>query len=63
MIVDCDTCSVRGRGCADCVVPLLLGTAPPELEVPVDLDADERRALRVLAEGGLVPPLRHVRSA
>jgi hypothetical protein len=53
--VDCDTCAVRGHGCADCVVTVLMG-APPDVQV----DADEQRALGVLADSGLVPPLRMV---
>lgn len=53
--IDCDTCVVRGLACHDCVVTVLLGP-PPELT----FDDDERRALDVLAEGGLVPPLRLV---
>jgi hypothetical protein len=28
VLIDCDTCTVRGEGCADCVVTVLLG-APP----------------------------------
>ena len=28
MFIDCDTCTVRGQGCDDCVVTVLLG-APP----------------------------------
>ncbi|MGH3385797.1 MAG: hypothetical protein ACRDO1_14560 [Nocardioidaceae bacterium] len=55
ILVDCDSCAVRGDGCADCVVTVLLG-APPEVHV----DADEARALDVLAASGLVPPLRMV---
>jgi hypothetical protein len=86
MLIDCDTCTARGAGCADCVVTVLLG-APPGREagpvvvplrgpggrplraadetpaaqpgVLVELDEVERRAVRALAEGGLVPPLRH----
>ena len=54
--IDCDTCVVRGLACHDCVVTVLLGP-PPELTI----DDDERRALDVLASGGLVPPLRLVR--
>ncbi|WP_121252974.1 hypothetical protein [Nocardioides ferulae] len=54
--IDCDTCVVRGPACGDCVVTVLLGP-PPELA----FDDDERRALEVLAESGLVPPLRLVR--
>lgn len=55
MLVDCDTCEVRGPACADCVITVLLGP-PPELQ----LDAEERAALDVLAGSGLVPPLRLV---
>jgi hypothetical protein len=54
--IDCDTCEVRGDACGDCVVTFLLG-APPE---GVDIDAQERQALEVLAASGLVPPLRLV---
>jgi hypothetical protein len=53
VLIDCDTCVMRDRACGDCVVTMLLD-APPQLEV----DDDERRALRVLAETGLVPELR-----
>ena len=55
--IDCDTCEVRGLHCGDCVVTVLLGP-PPELT----FDDDERRVLDVLADGGLVPPLRLVQS-
>ena len=54
--IDCDTCVVRGLACHDCVVTVLLGP-PPELTI----DDDELRALDVLADSGLVPPLRLVR--
>ena len=53
MIIDCDSCAVRGDACGECVVAVLLG-APPELQ------ADEQEALGVLADAGLVPPLRLV---
>ena len=53
--IDCDTCAVRGLHCHDCVVTVLLGP-PPELE----LDDDQTDALAVLADEGLVPPLRMV---
>ena len=56
MLIDCDSCEVRGLACGDCVVTALLG-APPE---GVVLDDEERRALEVLAGSGLVPPLRLV---
>ncbi|MHA6512267.1 hypothetical protein [Tessaracoccus sp. Z1128] len=50
--VDCNSCSERGAACSDCVISLLLG--PPD----VGLEDDEQQALVVLAEAGLVPPLR-----
>lgn len=53
--IDCDSCLVRGLHCHDCVVTVLLGP-PPEL----GFDDDQERALGVLAESGLVPPLRMV---
>lgn len=52
--VDCDTCELRGLACSDCVVTVLLGAAPAAL------DDEDRRALGVLADSGLVPPLRLV---
>ena len=90
MLIDCDTCTVRGHGCSDCVVTVLLGAPPgrsaepvvlpllprhrgvpaptgrsagdaalPAAGVVVDFDEVERRAVRALADVGLVPPLRH----
>jgi hypothetical protein len=66
MIIDCDSCAVRGDACGDCVIGVLLG-APGSggIELPsgapiVQLDAPERRALDVLADQGLVPKLRLV---
>jgi hypothetical protein len=53
--IDCDSCLVRGLSCHDCVVTVLLGP-PPELS----FDNEEQRALEVLADSGLVPPLRMV---
>jgi hypothetical protein len=54
VIIDCDSCEVRNLACDDCVVSVLLGGPPQEL------DEGERLALGVLAESGLVPPLRLV---
>jgi hypothetical protein len=53
MVIDCDDCAVRGPGCRDCVVSVILG-------VPETLLEDERAALEVLAEAGLAPRLRLV---
>jgi len=60
MFIDCGTCSVRGTGCSDCVVTVLLGE-PEESSVAtgVEVGADERRAMALLAQVGLVPELRH----
>ena len=55
VVIDCDTCVVRGLACHDCVVTVLLGP-PPE----VGFDEEEQRALAVLADSGLVPELRMV---
>ena len=92
MLIDCDTCTARPTGCADCVVTVLLGAPPgwqstdpvvvelsgrprvadrpdpgivaedvvvPPPGVVVEFDEVERRAVRALADVGLVPPLRH----
>jgi hypothetical protein len=97
MLIDCDNCTARGTGCADCVVTVLLGAPPgwqsvdpvvvpmtgraraagsggepdgrpepaaedvvvPPPGVVVEFDDVERRAVRALADVGLVPPLRH----
>ena len=53
MIIDCDRCAVRGTGCSDCVITVLLD-APPTIE----LEEPELRALDTLADAGLVPHLR-----
>ena len=53
VVIDCDECAVRGPGCRDCVVSVLLG-------VPETLLEDERAALEVLAEAGMAPRLRLV---
>ncbi len=56
MLIDCDRCIVRGHACGDCVVTVLLGCVP----AGVELDDEEGAALAVLADGGLIPPLRLV---
>ena len=54
VLIDCDSCAVRGIECPDCVITALLGEPPRD----VILDPEERRAIAVLADSGLVPPLR-----
>ena len=53
VIIDCDQCEMRDVACDDCVVTALLGAAPAE-----EIGGDTVDALKVLADGGLVPPLR-----
>jgi hypothetical protein len=53
VVIDCDDCAVRGFGCQDCVVSVLLG-------IPETLLDDERKALEVLADAGMAPRLRLV---
>ncbi len=55
LVIDCDSCAVRGLACSDCVVTVLLG--PP---TAIELDRDEVGAIDALAGSGLVPPLRLV---
>ncbi|KGM17268.1 hypothetical protein [Actinotalea fermentans] len=72
MIIDCGECAVRGDACTDCVVTFLtVPVRPAEPAAPrmagardeashgrVELDAAEQSAMGVLADAGLVPPLR-----
>ena len=60
MLIDCETCSVRGIACADCVISVLLQT-PDVPTNAIDLDESERNAVSVLAASSLLPPLRLVR--
>ena len=60
MRIDCDECTVRGPdACPDCVVTALLEAS----HGPIELDEPRRNALDVLADGGLVAPLRLQRRA
>ena len=59
VMIDCDECVLQDTAaCADCVVTFLCGV---EAHTPVVVDLDEVRAMRLLDEGGLTPPLRHRR--
>jgi hypothetical protein len=61
MRIDCDECVMAGtNACDDCVVTFLVGRRPGEAVV---IDATEQRAVRLLADAGLVPELRHRRRA
>lgn len=61
MLVDCQTCPVRGVHCPDCMVTALTRIPMPSLKAvatggddALPLDPAERRAVAVLAAAGLV---------
>lgn len=56
LTIDCGRCVMRDLRCGDCMVTALLGGPP----VGVALDEAEQRALGVLADAGLLSPLRMV---
>jgi hypothetical protein len=58
MLIDCDSCHVRGLACSDCVVSVLL--RGDDEHVASDLAPDTQEAIEVLANAGMVPPLRLV---
>lgn len=58
--IDCDECILQDtEACGDCVISFLCGT---DADAPVVVDLAEARAMRLLDEAGLAPPLRHRRS-
>lgn len=57
MIIDCESCTVRDVACGDCVVSVLLSITGPGRNAP-DISQGENLALEVLADHGLIPPLR-----
>jgi hypothetical protein len=61
MEINCDDCVMQHTStCDDCVVSFILDRQPGEAIV---IDAEEERAVRLLADAGLVPELRHRRRA
>lgn len=48
MLIDCDTCAVRGAACGGCVVATLFGL-PPEVQ---RLEAAEAAVIETLARAG-----------
>jgi hypothetical protein len=65
MIIDCGTCvnspaaAADASACADCVVSVLLGM-PDGLAPTAEIADEHEAAVAVLAESGLIPPLRLV---
>jgi hypothetical protein len=56
MEISCDDCVMQHTpACEDCVVTFICGREPGEAVV---IDVAEARAVRLLGEAGLVPPLR-----
>ncbi len=57
MLIDCNDCVMQHTDmCRDCVVTYVLS----DLAGPLELDPDQAEALDVLADAGLVAPLRLV---
>ena len=57
LIISCDTCVMKKTSaCDDCLMSFLCGD-PHETAVVFDLA--EQRAVRLLANAGMVPTLRH----
>ncbi len=57
MLIDCNDCVMQHTDmCGDCVVTHVLS----DLAGPLELDPDQADALDVLADAGLVAPLRLV---
>jgi hypothetical protein len=54
MLIECDRCVMRDIACSDCVVTVLLSMPGPDSE----LAEAEQRALKVLADARMIPPLR-----
>ena len=58
LTIDCDACEMQfSDACDDCLVSYLVGH---EEGTPVLLDEDEKQAVELLADAGLVPPSRFV---
>ena len=60
MKIDCGRCEIRGQGCQDCVITVLVprNASGFPAHTPGYLGEAEVKALGILADAGLVPPLR-----
>ena len=57
LLIDCDQCALQHtEACEDCIMTFLCGVEASE---PMVVDLAEARAMRLLGEAGLAPPLRH----
>lgn len=69
MIIDCERCEVRGLACGNCAVPAIVAPSVASTSASVvttaiagqapELGPAEVRALRTLANAGLIAPLRY----
>jgi hypothetical protein len=58
LIIDCETCVARASGaCQDCVVTYFVDGADDRPALVFDLATE--RAVRLFAQAGMVPTLRH----
>ncbi len=58
MVIDCTECQMQHTtACQDCVVAHVLG----DLSGPLEFESEQAEALEILADAGLVAPLRLVR--
>jgi hypothetical protein len=59
VVIDCGDCVMRNTdACADCVVTYICDREPDDALV---IEMEDLRAMRLLADAGLVPELRHRR--
>ena len=59
--ISCGDCAMRDSDvCGDCVVTFICDREPDDAVV---IDVAEERAVRLLANSGLVPQLRHARDS
>jgi hypothetical protein len=73
MIIDCERCEVRGLACGNCAIPAIVAPSVASASASVvttaivgsaagpvpELGPAEVRALRTLANAGLIAPLRY----
>ena len=56
-VIDCDSCGAGPEACGDCLMSFM---ADPEFGQPVKFSEEEKDALTVMADVGLIPRLRLV---
>ena len=56
-LIDCDSCQAGPESCGDCLMSFM---ADPEYGQPVRFSEEEKDALTLMADAGLIPRLRLV---